>query len=125
MQWEKKLINQAKRAMNNAYAPYSKFRVGAAILTTSGKIYTGCNIENASFGLTVCAERVALSKAISEGDANFKSIGIVAEENPAYPCGACRQVLFEFAPDIEVIIIERGKIKKFKLKKLLPHGFRL
>lgn len=120
-----KLISLAKQAMKNAYAPYSKFRVGAAILTTSGKIYTGCNIENCSLGLTLCAERVALFKAISEGETNFKAIAIFASRNPAYPCGACRQVLYEFAPELEVIVIENKKPKSYKLNELLPKGFLL
>jgi cytidine deaminase len=125
MNHEKKLISSAKQSMGYAYAPYSKFRVGAAILTTSGKIYTGCNIENASLGLTVCAERVALFKAISEGEKSFKAIAIVATKNPAYPCGACRQVLYEFAPEIEIFLIKNGKTKKFLLGELLPQGFNL
>lgn len=120
-----KLISLAKRAMNNAYAPYSKFRVGSAILASSGKIYTGCNIENASSGLTVCAERVALFKAISEGEKQFKAIAIVASKNPAYPCGACRQVLYEFSPSMSVTVIEKNKTKTCSLKELLPEGFKL
>lgn len=119
----KKLINSAKRAMKNAYAPYSKFRVGAAIITTSGRIYTGCNIENASYGLTLCAERVALFKAISEGEKHFKSIAIFASKNPAYPCGACRQVLFELAPKIKIIVIENKNYIVYSIKELLPKQF--
>ncbi len=123
MNYEKNLINSAKRAMENAYAPYSKFRVGAAILTTAGKIYTGCNIENASYGLTLCAERVALFKAISEGERHFKSIAIFASKNPAYPCGACRQALFEFAPKIKIIVIENKNYSVYSIKELLPKEF--
>lgn len=111
--------------MKNAYAPYSKFHVGSAILSSSGKIYTGCNIENASYGLTVCAERVALFKALSEGERHFKAIAIVAGKNPAYPCGACRQVLYEFAPDTVIIVLEEGKVKSYTLNELLPRGFLL
>ncbi len=125
MQEERKLISAAKRTMKNAYAPYSNFCVGAALMTSSGKIYTGCNIENASFGLTVCAERVALFKALSEGERRFKAIAIVASKNPAYPCGACRQALYEFAKNLKVIIIKNGRIKKIKLNNLLPRGFSL
>ena len=120
---EKKLINSAKQSMKNAYAPYSKFRVGAALLTISGKIYTGCNIENASFGLTLCAERVALFKAVSGGAKSFKSIAIVATKNPAYPCGACRQALYEFAPGLKIFVLEKKRIEELALQELLPLGF--
>jgi len=120
---EKKLINSAKQSMKNAYAPYSKFRVGAALLTISGKIYTGCNIENASFGLTLCAERVALFKAVSGGAKSFKSIAIVATKNPVYPCGACRQALYEFAPGLKIFVLEKKRIEELALQELLPLGF--
>ncbi len=125
MDEEKKLISAARTAMKNAYAPYSNFRVGAALMTSSGRIYAGCNIENVSFGLTVCAERVALFKAIADGERNFKSMAIVGSKNPAYPCGACRQVLYEFAKNLDVIIIKKGRPGKIKLNKLLPSGFSL
>ncbi|HEY4717325.1 MAG TPA: cytidine deaminase [bacterium] len=120
---KKKLINSAKQSMKNAYAPYSKFRVGAALLTISGKIYTGCNIENASFGLTLCAERVALFKAVSGGAKSFKSIAIVATKNPVYPCGACRQALYEFAPGLKIFVLEKKRIEELALQELLPLGF--
>src|SRR5690625_5754686 len=94
------LINQAKLARKKAYAPYSKFLVGAAILCQSGNIYSGCNIENSSYSLTCCAERVALFKAISAGEKNFISMAIIADtEHPISPCGACRQVMVEFIKD--------------------------
>jgi cytidine deaminase len=120
-----KLIKTAKQAANFSYAPYSKFKVGAAILTASGKIYSGINIENASYGLTVCAERVAIFKAISEGENKFDTIAIYTNtKHFTYPCGACRQVLAEFNPNLNIIIINgQGKIKKTSLAKLLPNFF--
>ena len=92
----RKLIAAAKAAQRNAHAPYSKFRVGAALLTRSGKVYTGVNVENASYGLTNCAERVAVGKAVSEGHRQFQAIAVVAPSTALSPCGACRQVLAEF-----------------------------
>ncbi|MCX7786025.1 MAG: cytidine deaminase [candidate division WOR-3 bacterium] len=120
-----KLINAAKQASNNAYAPYSKFKVGSALLTAKNKIFTGANVENASYGLTVCAERVALFKAVSEGEKKFKAIAIYTNtQNLTYPCGACLQVLYEFSPKIKVIISNAcGKIKQFFLSQLLPYPF--
>ena len=135
MKETKLLVQAAKEAQKNAYAPYSKFKVGAAVLTTKGKVFTGCNIENASYGLTVCAERVAIFKAVSEGHRNFKAIAITAQQTgrPAdrqteltYPCGACLQVMAEFAPGIAIILSNgRGKTKTLKLKNLLPKQFKL
>lgn len=121
----KKLIKEAEKARKRAYTPYSKFKVGAAILTSDGKIFTGCNIENASFGLTVCAERVAISKAISEGSYKFKAIVIVGDTNrPCSPCGACRQVISEFGEDIKIIMSNlKGDIKIKKIRELLPEAF--
>ncbi|MEO0077204.1 MAG: cytidine deaminase [candidate division WOR-3 bacterium] len=126
MNYLEELINAAKQASKFAYAPYSKFKVGAAILTKANKIYTGANIENASYGLTICAERVALFKAISEGEKQFKAIAIYTNTKKfTMPCGACRQVLSEFSPKIELILINgAGKIKKTNLAKLLPYPFR-
>ena len=120
----RELIEKAKRVRENAYAPYSNFKVGAAILTEDGEVYTGVNVENASFGLTVCAERVAVFKAISEGKRSFKAIAIVADtEDPVPPCGACRQVLAEFG-DMDVIMANlKGDVKIARLKDLLPHSF--
>ncbi len=120
-----KLIEAAKKAMNNAYAPYSGFKVGAAIMTEDGKIFTGCNVENASYGLSMCAERVALFKAVSEGYRRFKAIAIVADTSaPVRPCGACRQVLWEFG-DMDVIMANLGgDVDVEKLSNLIPKGFR-
>lgn len=121
----KKLIAAAISARIRAYAPYSRYKVGAAILADNGKIYTGCNVENASYGLTVCAERVALFNAVADGARKFKSVAIVTGDKvPATPCGACRQVLHEFAPNIEIILAnEKGAIRRTNLKKLLPKPF--
>lgn len=120
-----KLIKVAEKARKRAYAPYSKFKVGAAILSSDGKIFTGCNIENASFGLTVCAERVAILKAISEGSSKFEAIAIVGDTNrPCSPCGACRQVISEFGKDIKIIMYNlKGDIKIKKIDELLPEAF--
>lgn len=119
------LIKLANEAKEKAYAPYSKFKVGAAILTKEGKVFTGCNIENASFGGTNCAERTALFKAVSEGYRNFSKIAIIADsEDFTYPCGICRQVLAEFGTDMEVIVSNRKlEYKVHKLYELLPYAF--
>ncbi|NCO23554.1 MAG: cytidine deaminase [Candidatus Infernicultor aquiphilus] len=121
----KKLIGEAEQARKKAYTPYSKFKVGAAILTSEGRIFSGCNIENASFGLTICAERVAVFKAISEGFKKFEAIAIIADTiRPCYPCGACRQVILEFGEDITLIMANlKGDIKINKIKELLPEAF--
>lgn len=122
---DKKMIQMAQAVRELAYAPYSNFKVGAALLGKSGKIYQGCNIENMSYGLTICAERVAAVKAISEGERNFKKIAIVADTNkPCPPCGMCRQFLYEFSPDMEIIMANlEGEILKVALKELLPNAF--
>jgi cytidine deaminase len=122
---EKIIIEKAKRAREHAYAPYSKFKVGAALLTKGGKVYTGANVENATFGLTVCAERVALFKAITNGEKKFVKIAVVADKDePITPCGACRQVLSEFASDLKIICTNlKGKIKRYSLRELLPEAF--
>ncbi len=121
------LIECAFEIMENAYAPYSEFRVGACVLTLSGKIFCGVNVENASYGLTVCAERVAVFKAVSEGERDLVAIAVVTESDTlAFPCGACRQVLYEFSPDMIVVVANRkGKSRTFRLNELLPEGFRL
>lgn len=121
----KKIIEQAKKARKKAYAPYSKFRVGAALEAANGKIYTGCNIENASYSVTICAERVALAKAVSEGVKKFKRIAIAANsKGPCPPCGVCRQALYEFSPNLELIMTNlRGTTKTVKLKDILPSPF--
>lgn len=120
------LINCAKEAMKNSYSPYSKFAVGSALLAKSGKIYLGCNIENASYGASNCAERTAIFKAVSEGEREFERIAIVSSSNDyTYPCGICRQVLAEFMPEGEVILYNEKDIKTIKVKDLLPHAFSL
>lgn len=120
------LIEKANEALKNAYAPYSGFKVGAALLCDNGKIYTGCNIENASYGATLCAERVALSKALSEGERDFTAICIVSDpsKSPCYPCGICRQALSEHCDgDFKIILQNGSSIEIFTLTSLLPHGF--
>lgn len=118
------LTEKARQAMAFAYAPYSKFRVGAALLTKSGKVYTGCNIENVSFGGSLCAERVALVKAVSEGEKEFEAI-VVVNSSPdiVSPCGFCRQVLAEFGTDLLVILANEKEEKHYKLADLLPLAF--
>ncbi len=122
---EKELIEKAKRARLKAYAPYSNFKVGVALLTKSGKVYTGANVENSTYGLTVCAERVAVFKAVNRGEKNFSKIVVVADKNPPVtPCGACRQVLSEFAKDLKIVCANlEGKVKRYSLKELLPDAF--
>ncbi len=119
------LIRRAKEARKNAYSPYSNVRIGAAVLTSDGKIFTGCNIENASFGLSNCAERTAVFKAVSEGHRKLEAVAIVGEsEDFTRPCGACRQVLIEFGPEMRVI---RRGIDGFSsdlsINDLLPEPF--
>jgi cytidine deaminase len=119
------LIAAARRARKSAVAPYSKFQVGAALRARSRRIYKGCNIENASYGLTICAERVAVFKALSEGERDFLSIAIVADTGDLTPpCGACRQILWEFCGDIEIILANlRGKTETVRLSELFPRPF--
>jgi cytidine deaminase len=123
----KQLIDAAINARELAYAPYSKFKVGAAVLTGSDKIYTGCNIENASFGATNCAERTAIFKAVSEGEKLIKAIAIIGDvENYTFPCGICRQVIVEFAEseNIDVLLIKnKNDYIIWKVKELLPGAF--
>lgn len=121
------LIAAAAAARDKAYAPYSRFQVGAALLTAGGRVYTGCNIENASYGLTVCAERVALFQAVAAGEREFTALAVAGGDLEAcFPCGACRQVLAEFAPDLEVITGRPGgPIHRRHLKELLPDTFTL
>lgn len=121
----KKLIAAAKAARGMAYAPYSKFRVGAALQARNGKIFTGCNVENASYGISCCAERTALFKAVSEGVKSFKAIAVVTDmSTPCFPCGICRQALYEFAPDLTVIAATlSGDYKIEILRDLLPCAF--
>ena|SRR6202045_2036346 len=112
----------ATQARVRAYAPYSKFLVGAALLSTSGRVFAGCNVENISFGLTMCAERVCVGNAVQEGEREFQSITIVSDsEDPVMPCGACRQVIAEFSPNLTVVSWTlRGEKKEIGLATLLP-----
>ena len=128
---DKELVLKAIDSMKNSYSPYSRFKVGAALLAENGKIYTGCNIENVAFGPSICAERVAFFKAISEGDKNFSKIAVVGGKNgvitsPTPPCGVCRQVMREFcSDDFEILIVkENENYDKVLLKDLLPHSFK-
>jgi cytidine deaminase len=119
------LVAMAKAARESAYAPYSGFKVGAALLCEDGRAFTGCNVENASYGLTNCAERTAIYKAVSEGCKRFTRIAIVAgEKEPASPCGACRQVIFEFAPDARIIMEDlHGHRVESTIGEYLPMAF--
>ncbi|MEX1308628.1 MAG: cytidine deaminase [Eubacteriales bacterium] len=119
------LIKKADEVKQNAYAPYSHFRVGAALLTKSGKIYTGCNVENASYTPTICAESSAIVQAVSEGEQEYVAIAVISDsEDYTSPCGVCRQRIFEFGSDIEVIMANRdGEYKTYKISELLPEGF--
>ena len=127
------LINKAIEAKQYAYVPYSHFKVGAALLTTDGKVYTGCNVECSSYGMSLCAERTALVKAVSEGYKNFEKIAVVGghedELNYTTPCGACRQFLADFNQDMDIIMgykeNDEIKYKEMKLKELLPETFEL
>ena len=119
------LITAAKQARENAHAPISNFRVGAALRAKSGRIFTGCNVENATLGLTCCAERVAIFKAVSEGEHGFDAIAVVADTDVLTPpCGACRQIIWEFCGDVPVIMTNlKGKIEQTSSGKLLPAPF--
>jgi len=119
------ILNAALAAREHAHAPYSNFCVGAAIEDDAGRLHTGCNIENATYGLTLCAERVAVFKAVSEGAHGFRRIAIAADTDTLTPpCGACRQILWEFCGDIQVILVNpRGKTETLKLKDLFPRAF--
>ncbi|MDF2523936.1 MAG: cytidine deaminase [Clostridiales bacterium] len=123
---DKDLVKCASQAKQNSYSPYSKFRVGAAILTSNDKLYTGANIENASFGATCCAERTAIFKAVSEGETKIKAVAIASdEEEYIYPCGICRQVLAEFCDkDTKVLCSnKKGEFVTYSLEELLPKAF--
>ena len=125
------LYKIAEDARKNAYAPFSGFRVGAALLTGDGKVFTGVNVENSSYGATICAERTAFVKAISEGERDFAAIAISAGDIPSLPCGICRQFMYEFEPKIRIITgpLREGEpdggLKAQSLEQLLPEGFRL
>src|SRR5262245_27336406 len=119
------LLAVARAAREHAHAPFSRFKVGAALETAGGQVLTGCNVEHAAYGLTICAERVAVFKAISEGHRRFTRIAVVADtEEPTPPCGACRQILWEFGGDLEVILGNLASEKaRHRLKELLPYPF--
>lgn len=123
----RELIEKAKKAMENSYSPYSNFKVGACLLCSDGTVFTGCNIENGSYGATNCAERTAIFKAVSEGKRDFSKIAIVSSSGDlTFPCGICLQVMSEFMIDKEVILEDNnGDIKIFKVKELLPFAFNL
>jgi cytidine deaminase len=122
---DSELIRAARLARRHARAAYSRFKVGAALETADGSVITGCNIENATYGLTICAERVAMFKALSEGHRRFHRIAVVADtRDPTPPCGACRQILWEFGGDLEVILANlRRQTGRFRLSALLPLPF--
>jgi cytidine deaminase len=119
------LLDAALKARENAHAPFSKFRVGAAISDESGRIHTGCNVENATYGLTLCAERVAVFKAISEGARKFTRVAVAADTDVLTPpCGACRQILWEFCGDVEVVLVNlSGRTESLRLGELFPRAF--
>ena len=120
------LITEARRALEGSYAPYSRFRVGAALLAEDGRVFRGANVENASYGLTMCAERAAVFRAVNEGARRFVRIVIVSDPPTwPYPCGACRQVLAEFSPGMEVVVVRGREMRRFRLDELLPHTFHL
>ena len=122
------LLLAARKAMKNAHAPYSKFRVGAALLTAKGEMFTGCNVENASYGLSNCAERTAIYSAVAQSGPklNIRAIAVVNDQGvPCSPCGACRQVIFEFGPEAIVFFQSAEGWKESHITELLPEGFRL
>jgi cytidine deaminase len=120
-----RLVAAATEARRRAYAPYSRFAVGAALVSKGGRVFTGCNVENASYGLTMCAERVALFRAVAEGVREFEAIAVACGDSPCSPCGACRQALYEFAPNLRVIMADgAGKTwEAARLAELLPAAF--
>jgi cytidine deaminase len=127
-QQREKLLRIARTAMKKAYAPYSKFRVGAALLTTTGKVFSGCNVENASYGMTNCAERTAIFSAVAEMGPKLEISAIAVANDqgvPCSPCGACRQVIYEFGPDATVFFQDAKGQQEAHITKLLPEGFRL
>ena len=125
---QEKMLSSARAAFKNAHAPYSNFRVGSTILTEQGNLYSGCNVENASYGLTICAERNAIFAAVAaEGTGmRIKAVAVATEKDgPCAPCGACRQVIFEFGPDAVVLFKGQSGTEQMAITKLLPEGFRL
>ena len=124
---DRELLSLAREAARNAYVPYSQFPVGAAVECADGNVFTGCNVENAAFGSTICAERTAIVKAVSEGHTEFRRIAIYGEgKNYCMPCGACRQVMAEFSPEMEVLCTKAGgSYVSYSLSKLMPYTFKL
>ena len=120
---DKKLLEMAVGMLAYSYVPYSLYPVGAALLAKDGRVFTGCNVENAAYGNTLCAERTALCKAVSEGAREFVAIAIAAKGSAPFPCGACRQSLYEFAPDLRVMVTWDGNVRATTLRELLPEGF--
>ena len=121
---DNELIQIARQYRENAYTPYSRFKVGAAVLTASGKFYGGCNIENSSYGLTNCAERTAIFKAVSEGEREFAALAVIADtDGPCSPCGACRQVIADFRIPRIIMANLKGDVKTMTLGELLPFAF--
>ncbi len=121
------LLQAARTALAHSYHPYSQFAVGAALLCEDGTVYTGCNIENAAYSATVCAERTAFFKAIGDGKRQFKKIAVVGTVDPCYPCGVCRQVMAEFCNEAFEIVLQNknGEAVEYTLSQLLPHSFEL
>ena len=119
------LVSEARKARENAVAPFSKFKVGAALRTAEGKVYRGCNVENCTYGLTVCAERVALLTALAAGERKFTAVAVVTQsEEPGTPCGPCRQLMWEYCGDIDVTLANlEGRRVEYKLSTLFPHPF--
>ena len=120
---DKMLLEKAVGMLAYSYVPYSGYAVGAALLAKDGRVFTGCNVENAAYGNTLCAERTALCKAVSEGAREFTAIAIAARGSAPFPCGACRQSLYEFAPELRVLVTWDGNVRKAMLCDLLPEGF--
>lgn len=122
----RELYRTAQQIVQYAYAPYSRFKVGAALLTKTGEVFTGVNVENSSFGATICAERTAFVKAVSEGHREFEAIAVVSSDGEAYPCGICRQFMLEFGDDLKIITGEDEEhLHIAEIRELLPEGFRL
>jgi cytidine deaminase len=121
-----RMLRAARAAAKNAYAPFSKLKVGAAVLTAKGRIFSGCNIENSSYGLTICAERVAIFKAVAAGECEIQAVLVYADTTkPTPPCGACLQVISEFSENPEIVLSNGRSTKTYRLRELLPLGFRL
>ncbi len=123
---DRELYRMAKKAMGYSFSPFSRFKVGAALLAKDGRVFTGCNVENSSYPAAICAERTACVKAVSEGVTEFDTIAVVSQEGAVTPCGICRQFLYEFAPDLRVVWgSDEDHLTVTKLSALLPEGFRL